>query len=355
MAVAAVGVAAWTVPGFVVAGVALLAGIALAVRIHDRSLTDVLRHRLRDPAGEQVPAAPDPGAPDLGAAPRLLPDLHLAETVPRRASPIGIVGDGQGFVLVLEADTTSSGPVQLADLVELVLTDASRPAAVQLLIEQRGRARTSTTARFGPAETYRTLPTAGIPLWNRVLLVVRHEPTWAPLTVETRGGGATGARAALTATAARLVAAAARSGRILRPLDARAIAAVFRDVGDPGPDCETRPASWITSTACHTTVSVSPGFADEPDALATLLRATPELDVDRCVLSVAVSAVDHTACAVLRLVAPDLAQVEAAAADLVERGLAVALSGEQEAGVVASLPLGGGARSFADLVDQGRS
>jgi hypothetical protein len=102
-------------------------------------------------------------------------------------------------------------------------------------------------------------------------------------------------------------------------------------------------------------VSVSPGFADEPDALATLLRATPELDVDRCVLSVAVSAVDHTACAVLRLVAPDLAQVEAAAADLVERGLAVALSGEQEAGVVASLPLGGGARSFADLVDQGRS
>ncbi|GAA1279859.1 hypothetical protein GCM10009609_49280 [Pseudonocardia aurantiaca] len=47
--------------------------------------------------------------------------------------------------------------------------------------------------------------------------------------------------------------------------------------------------------------------------------------------------------------------VEQATAALVRDGHATPLAGEQSAGVVATLPLGGGARSLADLVNQVRS
>ena len=97
------------------------------------------------------------------------------------------------------------------------------------------------------------------------------------------------------------------------------------------------------------------GFTAGNAAIATLLRATAELDVDRCVLSVTANAIDNSVCAVLRVVAAELALVEQAAERLVADGLVVALPGAQEAGVVATLPLGGGARSLAELVNQVRS
>lgn len=356
LAVIIAGVATLTIPGYVVAGVAFVVGVAAFVRRRGRGLADIVRDRLRDPRDEPgTPEAADSvfdgSFRDVGAPLRLLPRLHVTDVETRRAGRIGVVGDGQGFAVVLDAAISASRTWQFSEIVAQVLEDPARPAAVQLLVEQRSARRAAGGTSFAPGRTYRALPTAGIPLWNRALVVIRHEPSWAPETVAVRGDGAIGARSALTAAATRLAAASARDGVALRPMGAAALAGLFRDVGDPGPDCEAREQAWTTSTACHGVVSI---MIEDDQTLGTLLEATAELDVDRCVVSLAVSAVDHTVCAALRVVAPDLEHVEAAVEDLIERGLAGPLAGAQEAGVIATLPLGGGARSLAELVNQVR-
>jgi hypothetical protein len=354
LAVVLVGVATQTIAGYVVAGLAAVAGISGLVRRRGRGLVDIARDRMRDPVvtSEGDAGAADHGGLDLGVAARLLPGLHVAELPTRDGGAIGVAGDGQGFAVVLSADITARRKWALADVMAILTDDPARPAAVQLVVEQRGAGRAVTDPRFGPSRTYRSLPVSGVPLWNRVLVAVRHEPAWAPETVAARGEGAAGARNALAAVAARAVAAAASDGLRLRPVGPAELAGLLRDVGDPGPDCETRTTAWTTSTACHATLSVSLG---DDHAIGTLLQATAELDIDRCVLSVAANAIDHSVCAVLRVVAAELALVERAAAQLAADGLAVPLPDAQEAGVVASLPLGGGARSLADLVNQVRS
>jgi hypothetical protein len=352
LAVALTAAVTLTVAGYVVCGIALVSGTALLWRRRGRGLVDVLRDRLRDPAGPTGAEPETAAGPELGVATRLLPALHVAELTTREGHPIGVVGDGQGFTVVLSADITAPRTWALATAMGILTDDPARPAAVQLLVEQRGAGRAVTDQRFGPSRTYRSLPVAGVPLWNRVLITIRHEPAWAPETVAVRGDGAAGARNALAAITTRAVAAAARDGMRLRPVGAAELAGLLRDVGDPGPDCETRPHAWTTSTACHAALSVP---LEAEDAIATLLRATAELDVDRCVLSVTANAIDHSVCAVLRVVAAELALVERAAERLVADGLVAALPGAQEAGVVATLPLGGGARSLAELVNQVRS
>jgi hypothetical protein len=236
--------------------------------------------------------------------------------------------------------------------VRILTDDPARPAAVQLLIEQRRTTGVAPDPEFGPSRTYRELPAGGIPLWNRVLVVIRHEPAWAPETVASRGGGATGARNALAAVAARTIAAAGRRGIQLRPAGPAEVAALLRDVGDPGPWCETREETWATSTASHGVVSVT---VSDDAAITRVLRYAAWLGVDRSVLSVTANAIDHTLSAALRVVATDGELVEQATAALVRDGHATPLAGEQSAGVVATLPLGGGARSLADLVNQVRS
>lgn len=349
-AVVAGGLASATVTGYVVAGVGGAVGIASLVRVRGAGLADLARSRLRDPA------QPGTGAPTdqygVGAALRLLPALHVVDAPVRgRTRGIGVVGDGRGFAAALEAALPAGQPWALSGVVSAVLDDPARPAAVQVLIEQRSGRRAAGDPTFAPGRSYRDLPTHGIPLWHRAVLVIRHEPTWAPETVDVRGGGAAGARRALTSVTTR-IAAHRSGGPAVAPLDASGLSALFRDLGDPGPDSETRERTWTTSTACHTSVSVA---VTTDERVAALLEATSELDVDRVVLSVAVSAVDHTVCGVLRLVAPDPDHLEAAVEALVLRELVTALPGNQEAGFVATLPLGGGARSFAALVDQVRT
>ena len=204
---------------------------------------------------------------------------------------------------------------------------------------------------FEPTRTYRSLPVSGLPLWQRVLLVLRHEPAWAPESVAARGGGADGARNALAAAAARTVAAAARDGVALRPVGSAEAAALLRELGDPAAGGDVGTAMVTTSTGCHATLSVS--LQDE-GTLGAVLGAAAELDVDRAVLSVTANAVDHSVCAVVRLVAADPDRLPAAVEELVAAGVAAPLPDAQDAGLVATLPLGGGARSLADLVNQER-
>ena len=127
-----------------------------------------------------------------------------------------MVGDGHGFAVLLAVAISAPRTWEFSDLVRVLTDDPARPAAVQLLVEQSGPGRTGVDPDFAPSRTYRSLPVRGLPLWNRVLLVIRHEPAWAPETVAARGGGATGARNALAAVAARTVATAARDGVELR-------------------------------------------------------------------------------------------------------------------------------------------
>ena len=353
LAVAAAAVAVQSVSGYVVAGAALVIGVAGLVRRRGRGLVDVLRDRFRDPVLARQPAAA-PTGPDAGIAGSLLPGLHLAEVATRSGPGIAVVGDGQGFAVLLVAEVGSAHRWTFGELVRVLTDDPARPAAAQLLVEQCGPGRDDPD--FAPSRTYRALPVAGIPLWNRVLLVIRHEPTWAPEPVATRGGGAIGARNALVAVAARVVAAAAREGTRLRPAGLDEAAALLRELGDPAPAAEVGPEAIITQHGCHRTLSVP---LQGEDALGEALRAAAELDVDRSVLSLTANAIDHSACAAVRLVAaegerPAADRLAAAADRLTSDGIATPLPDAQDAGMIATLPLGGGARSLADLVNQER-
>jgi Putative type VII ESX secretion system translocon, EccE len=354
LAVAAAAVAVQSIAGYVVAGVAVVIGIAFLVRRRGRGLREVLRDRLRDPApapGVDPPPAPDPTRPDVGLIAGFIPGLHIADVPGRDGRGLGVIGDGQGFAVLLAADIGAVRNWPFADLMTILTADPARPAAVQLLIEQRGPRRAGLDPDFGPSRTYRSLPVRGLPLWSRVLVVIRHEPAWAPETVTARGGGATGARNALAAIASRTVAAAARDGIRLRPIGVDEVAVLLREVGDPAPNGEVGATVLSTATSAHTTLSVA--LTDEA-TIGAVLRASAELDVERSVLSVTANAIDHSVCAAVRLVAADPARLEEATATLTADGLATSLRNAQDAGLVATLPLGGGARSLADLVNQGR-
>jgi hypothetical protein len=321
LAVAVTGIAVGTPVGYAIAGAAAVAGIAGVVRRRGRGLADVAADRLGDP-------------PDVGGDPH--PGLHVVD-VPTRGGPgLGVVGDGQGFVVVLDAGTLQSWA--LADVLDLAITDPARPAAVQVLVEQHGAAGVAVDMRFGPARIYRSLPVGGLPLWTRVLLAVRHEPAWAPETVESRGGGATGARNALAAVAARATARAARGGVALRALDAEELTGLLRDLG-PAPDGDVVLAVPLTGD----------------DAPGALLRSLAGLDVARSVLSVSASAMGHTLSALVRITDPRDGVAAQAAERLVADGLAAPLMPDtQDEGVVATLPLGGGAGPLTHVVAQVR-
>jgi hypothetical protein len=317
LGVAAVGIAVGTPVGYTIAGVAAVAGIAGVVRRRGRGLADVAADRLRDPVA----------ASDF--------DRVQVVDVPTRDGELGVAGDGQGFVVVLDAG--SPPPWPLADVLDLALRDPARPATVQVLVEQRGLAAAAVDPRFGPALTYRSLPVQGAPLWNRVLLVVRHEPAWAPETVEARGGGATGARNALAAIAARATARAARAGIRLRSLGAEELTGLLRTLGP---------------TAADDVVLDVPLSND--DAVGAVLRALAGLDVARSVVSVSASALDHTLTALVRITDARDGVAGQAAERLVADGLAAVLPGPPDAHVLATLPLGGGAGSLTDVIAQER-
>jgi type VII ESX secretion system EccE translocon-like protein len=320
LAVVATGIVVGTPVGYVVAGAAAVAGIAGVVRRRGRGLADVAADRLRDPV-----------AP-------VLPDLHVVD-VPTRAGDLGVAGDGQGFVVVLDAGTLAAW--SLADVLDLTLGDPARPAAVQVVVEQRGLAGSGVDARSGPARTYRSLPVGGLPLWSRVLLAIRHEPAWAPEAVEARGGGATGARNALAAAAARAAARAAGDGIRLRALGADELVGVLRGLA---PDPALDPAADVV-------LGVPLG---DDDALGAVLRTLAALDVARAVVSASASVVDRTLSALVRIVDPRAGVAGQAAERLVADRLATALPGSRDDDVLATLPLGGGGASLTHVVAQER-
>lgn len=298
--------------------------------------------RLRGPARQQRGPIAGPG---FGVVRDVVPDLHVVEVTGRGAPPLGVIGDGQGFAAVLELEVTGSLRFNLAALAAQVAADPAEPAGFQVLIEQFSLPPLDVTEHFEPTMVYRRLPTSAVPVVRRVWVVLRHEPLWAPHATERRGGGAAGARTALVAAAARLRVHLIDSGFQVHMLGLAAATELLSTVGDPSQLGRFHPDAWITQAGAHCCLAVTGDWSK------TLMTAA-SLAADRCVVSVNVELEGHSSQTrtALRLFAADHNAAAAARAELIGAGLAQPLPNNQAAGVVATLPLGGGARDLTSAI-----
>ncbi|WP_426512662.1 type VII secretion protein EccE [Dactylosporangium sp. McL0621] len=361
---ALLGVGGWTLVGVAV----VVLAVALARRDR-RWLTDLLAARVRRDAAASVlaaarPAAAPPvagltapppvaapvlgGPAQLGAAARIAPRLEVAECTDRNGHPLGVAWDGQGFAAALELDTRTPVRVDLGRLAAFAADDDVPLAGVQVLIEQLGVARTNGNGAVPQARD--PWPGAGIPLMRRAWVSVRYEPIWAPEAARRRGGGgADGARLAVAAALARLRVRLLGQGVSTVPMDAPSLARTLRGVGDPAPDGAVRRDAWVTGGGHHHCLGAA--VASPADWLA-LLDAVARGPANRAVLSLAVE-LDGPAArtrAALRVVGADPADARQARQRLLDAGLATPLPGAQAAGVLATLPLGGGPRPLTGAI-----
>ena len=281
----------------------------------------------------------------LGVIREVLPDLHVVEVTGRGAAPLGVIGDGQGFAAVLELEVAGSLRLDLAKLTKQVQADPAELAGFQVLIEQFPLPALDVTERFGPTMVYRRLPTSAVPVLRRVWLVLRHEPLWAPEATERRGGGAAGARTALMAAAARLRVHLMDNGFQVHLLGSAATTELLAGVGDPSQQGRFHADAWLTQAGAHCCLAVTGDWSK-------LLMTAASIAADRCVVSVAVELDGHSAVtrSMVRLFATGQNAVANARAALIATGLVEPLPNNQPAGVVATLPLGGGARNLTSAI-----
>jgi type VII secretion protein EccE len=328
-------------PVLAAAGLALLLAVA---RRNGRWLTEGLAAGSRRTAGAAEGAA---GA-DLGAVAGVVARLTVDECTDRNGYPLGIAWDGQGLAAAVELDAGTSLRIDLGALAAHAAADDVRLAGVQLLVEQV-RVPALEAAGFAPTAVYRTLA-AELPLVRRVWVALRYEPIWAPEAARRRGdGGADGARLALAAALARMRVRLLGRGMSATPLDAAALTRVLRGVGDPGLTRELRKDSWVTSAGVHQCLGARLASAADWTRLLGAAAASP---ADRTVLSLAADLdgrLTRTRSAV-RLVTTDAATAVRARQQLMATGLVRPLRGEQAAGVLATLPLGGGPRPLASAI-----
>jgi type VII secretion protein EccE len=335
------GPAGWSV---LVAGVLALA-LAVARR-RGRWLTDLIAARAR-----RTPIAAPTTAPthDLGALTVVAPALSIGECTDRNGYPLGVTWDGQGFSAAVELDTAGPLRFDLGGLAAQAAGDDVPLAGVQVLVEQV-RVPPLEANGFGPTAIYRRLAADEVPLARRVWVALRYEPVWAPDAAEQRGeGGADGARLAVAAALARLRVRLLAAGLSATPLDAAALTRVLRAVGDAGPTSELRRDSWATRGGVHQCLAAA--VASTADWRA-LLAAAASSRADRTVVSLAVD-LDGRATrtrAAIRLVTSTPAAATQARQQVLGSPLVAPLPGEQAAGVLATLPLGGGPRPLASAI-----
>jgi len=334
------GAAGWTV---VVAG-ALTLLLAVARR-RGRWLTDLLAARARR---TNVVGA-GPAATDLGALNVVAPQLTIGECTDRNGYPLGVAWDGQGFAAAVELDAGGPLRLDLQALAARAAADDVQLAGVQVLVEQV-RVPSLEADGFAPTAIYRRLAPAELPLARRVWVAIRYEPVWAPDAAQRRGeGGADGARLAVAAALARLRVRLLGAGLSATPLDAGALVRVLGSVGDPSPNAELRRDSWATRAGVHQCLS---GAVTSAADWTALLAAAAASRADRSVVSLAID-LDGRATrtrAVVRLVTTTPPAAAQARQQLLSTTLASPLPGEQDAGVLATLPLGGGPRSLVGAI-----
>ncbi|WP_052851272.1 type VII secretion protein EccE [Streptomyces avicenniae] len=358
----AAGVAFQSAWGYALAGAGGLLAAGALVRRHgdwaDQQFMDQQRRRAL--AAASAPERPG-GEDHLGLAHTLLPALDVTEVpdrnaaagatrpTPRRAQGkgMGVLADGRGHAAVVAFPGGTLPLLPAAEIARWLDHDPARPAAAQLVVEQFGLPPWDFHYRYQPTVAYRQLPTGGRPIAVRSWLVLRYEPFDAPGAAERRGGGAPGARAALAAATARLRARLATLGAPSTPLDAEAVRALLRQIGDASGEGRAIPGSWAGNAATHCTVTaeihrqadwtrlltgLAACTADRVVTAATLTREGGELRV-------------RTAVRVVSTVA----QHAAAERDrLIQSGLVGPPATDQAAGLLATLPVAYPSRSLVE-------
>jgi type VII secretion protein EccE len=332
--------------------------LVLAVTRRDgRWLTELLAVRLRGSAPLSVVvvagpalerATPDRRAAELGAVVGVAPRLTVAECTGRNGYPLGVAWDGQGFAAAVELDAGLPLRLDLGRLAGHVADDDVPLAGVQVLVEQV-QVPALEAGGFAPTATYRRMA-PNLPLVRRVWVALRYEPIWAPEAAQRRGeGGVSGARLALAAALARLRVWLLGRGLDAAPLDASALARALRTIGDPSPAGELRRDSWTTAAGVHHCLAATVTSSADWTALLAVAAASP---VDRAVLSLAAE-LDGRATrtrGAVRLVTTNATAAADARMELLATGLVHALPDAQAAGVLATLPLGGGPRPLASAI-----
>jgi type VII secretion protein EccE len=340
--------------GWVILAAAVLAlALTLGRRDH-RWLTELVAARVRRDAATRVLATGSDlagglrGAAELGAAAQVAPRLEVTGCTDRNTHPVGVAWDGQGFAAALELDTRTPLRLDLGRLAVYAADDDVPLAGVQLLIEQLGVARTNGNGPVAPAQD--PLPGVRLPLMRRAFVAVRYEPIWAPEAARRRGeGGADGARLAVAAALARLRVRLLGHGVSAAPLDADGLARTVRTVGDTAPTGTLHRDCWTTSTTQHHCLGAT---VATPADWTALLQAAAQSPAERTVVSVAVE-LDGPSTrtrAAVRVISTDHTRARHARQLLLDTGLTGPLPGAQGAGVLATLPLGGGPRPLTGAI-----
>jgi type VII secretion protein EccE len=332
----------------------LAAGLVLVLALGRRDgrwLTELVAAQIRRDAATRVvvagesAVAPATGegaggsAAELGAVAGVVPCLVVVECTDRNGYPLGVAWDGQGFAAALELDTRTPVRLDLGRLAAYAAEDDVPLAGVQLLIEQVGVP--PQNERSAPTPHHHS-PAPDLPLLRRAWVTLRYEPIWAPGAARRRGGGgADGARLAVSAALARLRVRLLGHGLAAAPLDAAGLTRTLRTVGDPAPTGTLHRDCWTTTAAQHHCLGAT--VASTADWSALLHAASHSL-ADRTVLSLAVELDGHSirTRAALRLVSANHAAARQARQRLLAADLVSPLPGGQAAGLLATLPLGGG-------------
>jgi type VII secretion protein EccE len=331
--------------GWAVVAAGTLAFIVAIARRRGRWLTDLIAARARRTPIVGVASTGN----DLGALSVVAPQLSVAECTDRNGYPLGVGWDGQGFAAAMELDAAGPLRLDLGALAAQAATDDVQLAGIQVLVEQV-RVPPLESSGFAPTTVYRRLAAAEIPLVRRVWVAVRYEPVWAPDAAERRGeGGADGARLAVAAALARLRVRLLSTGLSATPLDAGALTRALRAVGDSGPTAEVRRDSWATRGGVHQCLAAAVASTSD---WAALLAAAAASRADRTVVSLAVDLDGRSTRtrAAVRIVTSTPAAASQARQQLLATNLVHPLPGEQAAGVLATLPLGGGPRSLVSAI-----
>lgn len=259
----------------------------------------------------------------------LFPLVHLEECAITNTPPVGVLGDGQAFAATLDVDPRRIGDLNLDGVRTVLARDPAQPSGAQLLIEQPGVARQSTSDL-------------------RVLLSVRHEPLWATRSVAERGGGTLGACRAVTAAAVRLRQTLAGRGIGARLLDRRQLRDVLAALGDHR---QLFADAWTSNSATHCALSSPTVTASDWHRLRSAATTTR---ADRVVIARWLDVDDGRAGTTIRLVATDPSTAAAARNGLLATGLARARTGEQPAAIAETLPFGGAPRPLVSALRRAR-
>ncbi|ORT60541.1 type VII secretion protein EccE [Streptomyces sp. CB03238] len=348
--------------GCVAAGIAVtgLAGYALAaagtalltltvLRIRGRRASGHLLRLLQRDAFATPPPAVPPRTMPRGLARTLFPALEVTDASDRNGATVGVIHDGRGYAAVLEVPTTTGAArISVNGLIQWLGRDPARPAAVQVVVEQFAPPGIGHLRHFAPARSYRSMPQTDHPVAARAWLVLRHEPLQAPEVAEARGGAAAGARAGVVAATARLRAALRSDGLTTEPLDAARTARLLDDLGDPSGTGRLHADHWSGTEATHSCLTAH--LATQAD-WGRLLRALAPAEAARVVTALTLSndGPDTAVRTIVRLVSPraDIAWREHQR--LVSQGALHPLTGQQHAGLVATLPLAHPPRSLVDV------